>query len=114
LVAEEVARVYPELVTRGTDGKVQSVRYLELNAMLLNQLQKQNNQLQTQTTQLQKQAEQILSLSAQVHANEQKVAELQVNHERELRTLEASFEQWLSALEQTNHEGTVRPATLMR
>jgi hypothetical protein len=40
LVAEEVARVYPQLVTRGTDGKVESVRYLELNAMLLNQLQK--------------------------------------------------------------------------
>ena len=35
LVAEQVARVYPELVTRGTDGKVQSVRYLELTALLL-------------------------------------------------------------------------------
>jgi Chaperone of endosialidase len=41
LVAEEVARVYPELVTRGTDGKVQSVRYLELTELLLNELQKQ-------------------------------------------------------------------------
>ena len=40
LVAEEVERVYPELVTRGTDGKLQSVRYLEFTALLLNELQK--------------------------------------------------------------------------
>jgi hypothetical protein len=36
LVAEEVERVYPELVTYRPDGKVQSVPYLELTAMLLN------------------------------------------------------------------------------
>ena len=41
LVAEEVRRVYPDLVTYGPDGKVQSVRYLQLSAMLLNELQKQ-------------------------------------------------------------------------
>jgi len=41
LVAEEVAKLYPELVTRGIDGRVQSVRYTVLTAMLLNELQKQ-------------------------------------------------------------------------
>jgi hypothetical protein len=46
-VAEEVARVYPELVTRGTDGKVQSVHYLDLTAMLLNELQKQARETRT-------------------------------------------------------------------
>ena len=48
LVAEEVERVYPELVVHGTDGKVMSVRYLEFTALLLNELQKQNNELQKQ------------------------------------------------------------------
>jgi trimeric autotransporter adhesin len=46
LVAEEVARNYPELVSYGEDGKPQTVRYLELDAMLLNELQKQDRQLQ--------------------------------------------------------------------
>lgn len=41
LVAEEVARVYPELVIRDTGGKLMSVRYLEFTALLLNELQKQ-------------------------------------------------------------------------
>jgi hypothetical protein len=41
LVAEEVVRVYPELVTYGEDGKPLSVAYQMLPAMLLNELQKQ-------------------------------------------------------------------------
>jgi len=41
LIAEEVAAVYPELVVRGADGKVESVRYHELAPMLLNELQAQ-------------------------------------------------------------------------
>jgi len=41
LVAEEVARAYPELVVRSEDGKVQSVKYEELIPMLLNEVQRQ-------------------------------------------------------------------------
>jgi hypothetical protein len=41
LIAEEVARVYPELVTYGADGKVEAVAYHLLPAMLLNEMQKQ-------------------------------------------------------------------------
>ena len=48
LVAEEVERVYPELVVHGTDGKVQSVRYLEFTALLLDELQKQTAKIAAQ------------------------------------------------------------------
>jgi hypothetical protein len=40
LVAEEVVRVYPELVSYDADGKVVSVHYHELVPMLLNEIQK--------------------------------------------------------------------------
>src|SRR5262245_29352022 len=40
LIAEEVATVYPELVTRTASGTVQSVKYHELIPMLLNELQR--------------------------------------------------------------------------
>jgi hypothetical protein len=59
LVAEEVEQLYPELVIHDTAGKVQSVRYTVLTAMLLNELQKQ-------TRENSKQAEQIEHLSTQV------------------------------------------------
>jgi hypothetical protein len=39
LVAEEGARVYPELVAKGPDGKLETVNYLTLTSMLLNALQ---------------------------------------------------------------------------
>jgi hypothetical protein len=72
LVAEEVAKSYPELVSYGEDGKVVTVHYHELIPMLLNEIQKQ--------------AEQIERLSAKV---------VQEQAQR------ASFEQRLSTLEQT-------------
>jgi hypothetical protein len=40
LIAEEVATVYPELVTRTATGDVQTVKYHELIPMLLNELQR--------------------------------------------------------------------------
>src|SRR5215813_3225943 len=48
LIAEEVATVYPELVTRTATGDAQTVKYHELIPMLLNELQR----LQTKVTAL--------------------------------------------------------------
>jgi trimeric autotransporter adhesin len=45
LIAEEVAAVYPELVTHTATGEVQAVRYQELIPMLLNELQRQRQEL---------------------------------------------------------------------
>jgi hypothetical protein len=45
LIAEEVAKVYPELVIHGADGRIDGVRYEELAPMLLNVVQQQQAQL---------------------------------------------------------------------
>jgi hypothetical protein len=41
LIAEEVADVYPNLVSRSLDGQIETVQYHKLTPMLLNELQKQ-------------------------------------------------------------------------
>jgi hypothetical protein len=41
LIAEEVAKVYPELVIRNVSGRIDGVRYDELAPMLLNETQQQ-------------------------------------------------------------------------
>lgn len=46
LIAEEVAKVYPELVIRNGSGQIEGVRYEELAPMLLNEVQQQAVQLQ--------------------------------------------------------------------
>jgi hypothetical protein len=45
LVAEEVAKVYPELVVRNQHGRIDGVRYDELAPMLLNEVQQLKRQL---------------------------------------------------------------------
>jgi polyhydroxyalkanoate synthesis regulator phasin len=48
LIAEEVAEIYPEMVTRNKDGEVETVMYQFLAPMLLNEVQKQHRQIEEQ------------------------------------------------------------------
>lgn len=45
LIAEEVEALYPELVIYGKDGQVESVRYYELDALLLSEVQELHRQI---------------------------------------------------------------------
>ena len=48
LIAEDVEEVSPDLVARGDDGKVNTVRYDQVNAMLLNEFLKEHRTVQEQ------------------------------------------------------------------
>jgi hypothetical protein len=48
LIAEEVAEVYPDLVAHSLDRKIETVQYQKLNAMLLNEVQKQHREIEEQ------------------------------------------------------------------
>ena len=48
LIAEEVAKVYPDLVVHGKDGQVETVQYQKLTPMLLNEVQRLNRLLQAE------------------------------------------------------------------
>jgi septal ring factor EnvC (AmiA/AmiB activator) len=48
LVAEDVAKVNPDLVARDADGKAYSVRYEAVNAMLLNEFLKEHKKVEEQ------------------------------------------------------------------
>jgi trimeric autotransporter adhesin len=91
LVAEEVEKVSPDLITRDPQGKPYTVRYEQINAMLLNEFLKEHRKVEEQEAtiahmrkefrmvsvqqqkeiqllgaQLKEQAEQIQKVSAQV------------------------------------------------
>jgi hypothetical protein len=87
LIAEEVAEVYPALVGRNPEGQPESVRYEQINAMLLNEFLKEHRKVQEQeaaitqlkkdfdatiaqfTARLHEQAEQIQKVNAQLEAS---------------------------------------------
>ncbi|MFN7977305.1 MAG: tail fiber domain-containing protein [Vicinamibacterales bacterium] len=52
LIAEEVEQVYPDLVVHLENGDVQTVQYQKINAMLLNEVQKQHRQIGEQQQEL--------------------------------------------------------------
>ncbi len=64
LIAEEVAKVYPDLVAYDQDGQPYTVRYRYLVPMLLNELQKQHATVATQQDELQSQLQQIKTAAA--------------------------------------------------
>jgi hypothetical protein len=71
LIAEEVARVYPELVIRDAKGGSLSVRYDELAPMLLDVAQKQATRLRSQDeriSELEQQIKRLETFEAEVTA----------------------------------------------
>jgi hypothetical protein len=59
LIAEEAAQVDSNLVARDKDGKPYSVRYDQVNAMLLNEFLKEHKKVETQQTRIESQEETI-------------------------------------------------------
>ena len=66
LVAEQVEKVNPDLVARDDQGKVYTVRYEAVNAMLLNELLKAHRQLEEQQKQIEALTAGLQKVSAQV------------------------------------------------
>ena len=52
LIAEEVAEVYPDLVAHLQNGEIETVQYHKVNAMLLNEVQKQHRLIESLTERL--------------------------------------------------------------
>jgi hypothetical protein len=68
LVAEDVERVNSDLVVRDKEGKPYSVRYDQVNAMLLNEFLKEHRTVENQESRIQQQAATIARQQKQIDA----------------------------------------------
>jgi hypothetical protein len=78
LVAEEVEKVNPDLVVRDKEGKPYSVRYEQVNAMLLNEFLKAHRKIEEQEatiTQLRKKMEAVVAHAKEQDSKIQKVSD---------------------------------------
>lgn len=96
LIAEEVEQVNPDLVVRDENGKAYSVRYEQVNAMLLNEFLKQHRKIQDQDSKISNQEATIAQLVQQVgtllaHSKELDSKILKVSAQLELPTPVARF-----------------------
>jgi trimeric autotransporter adhesin len=77
LIAEEVAKVYPELVAYDNDGQPYSVRYQYLSTMLLNEAQKQYRRAEAQAEVINTQEQKIDSQQRQIEEMQQRLSRLE-------------------------------------
>jgi hypothetical protein len=75
LIAEEVAKIYPQLVAYDNDGKPYSVRYQYLSTMLLNEVQKQYQRAESEARVVKQQQDTINDLKERLSRLEKLVGE---------------------------------------
>src|SRR5437763_2199039 len=68
LVAEQVEKVNPDLVAHDADGKVNTVRYDAVNAMLLNEFLKEHQRAVEEHRKVEEQGASIAQLKKQIDA----------------------------------------------
>jgi uncharacterized coiled-coil protein SlyX len=115
LVAEDVAKVNPDLVAKDAEGKVYTVRYEAVNAMLLNEFlkahkkaQDQERKLQAQEGKLQDQEATITQLKTTVAKENATIAQQQ----KGMEVLTASLREQAAEIQKVSARLEVsRPAT---
>ena len=80
LIAEEVAKVYPDLVGRNPQGQPESVRYEQINAMLLNEFFKEHRKVEKLEATVTDLAAKLQKVSAQVQTNNSAAQVIVSNH----------------------------------
>ena len=68
LIAEDVAEISPELITRDKEGKPETVRYEAVNAMLLNEFLKEHRKGEQQDHRIEEQGARIAEQQKQIQA----------------------------------------------
>jgi len=95
LVAEEVAEVNRDLVTRDAKGEISTVRYEAVNAMLLNEFLKQHHKLQ-------KQEAAITELKSTVAQQEKEFQATAAQQEKEIKSLTASLKEQAAQIQKVS------------
>jgi len=92
LVAEEVEKVNPDLVSRDRDGKPYTVRYEAVNAMLLNEFLKEHRKVAEQDFKLREQEATIAQLKSTVAKQMEAVTARLKEHDAQIQKVGAQLE----------------------
>src|SRR5438105_8467334 len=105
LVAEEVAKVNPDLVTHDAKGDIYTVRYEAVNAMLLNEflkehrkVEQQTRQIHEQTCKVEEQETSIRQLKSTVSMQEARIAQQQ----EEMKLFAATLKEQASQIQRVS------------
>jgi hypothetical protein len=92
LVAEQVEKVNPDLVVRDEDGKIMTVPYEAVNAMLLNEFLKEHRKVEEQERKVQGQTATTIKLESTVAKQSELIAQQQKQIEALIATVQKVIE----------------------
>jgi uncharacterized coiled-coil protein SlyX len=114
LVAEQVEKVNPDLVVRDAKGKVFTVRYEAVNAMLLNEFLKENRDVQELKGTVAKQEATIIELKSTVVQQQKELQSIAAQQQKEIKALTASLKEQASQIQKVSAQLEVsKPAPQM-
>jgi hypothetical protein len=97
LVAEDVAKIDPDLVARDNEGKPYTVRYEAVNAMLLNEFIKEHHRIEQQGTR-------IAQLEAAIAQEREASAATAGHQQKEIDKLSAALREQSALLQKVNDQ----------
>jgi uncharacterized coiled-coil protein SlyX len=99
LIAEQVQKVNPDLVVRDEDGRVMTVRYEAVNAMLLNEFLKEHRTVEEQQTKLAQQQSTIAELKATMAKQQDTFGAEFAQQQKQIEALAAGLQKVSAAVE---------------
>jgi septal ring factor EnvC (AmiA/AmiB activator) len=99
LVAEEVEKVNPKLVVRDKEGKVNTVRYEAVNAMLLNEFLKEHKKVEQLEATV---AQQRKDFKAAMARHQKELEATRTQQQNEIEVLTASFKEQAAQIQKVS------------
>ena len=114
LVAEQVEKVNPDLVARDAQGKVYTVRYEAVNAMLLNEFLKEHRKVQEQEAMITQVKSTVAKQEATIAQQQKDFHSTVAQQQKEIKALTASFKEQASQIQKVSAQLEVsKPAPQM-
>ena len=107
LVAEEVEKVNPDLIVRDKDGTPYSVRYDQVNAMLLNEFLKEHRKVEELKTAALKQKATIAGLEFTVVSKEKDFQLKLAKQQKQIKALTFGLQKVSAKVEVSQHSSQV-------
>jgi hypothetical protein len=104
LVAEEVAKVNPDLVARDANGKVYTVRYEAINAMLLNEFIKEHRRVEQQEATITQVKSTVAKQEAAIAQQQKDFQSTVAQQQKEIKALTASLREQASQIQKVSDQ----------
>jgi hypothetical protein len=104
LIAEEVERVNPDLIIRDAAGKPQTVRYEQVNAMLLNEFLKEHRKVDHQSRKIQEQETTITQLKSNSAKQEAAITQMKEDFQSKIAQQQRQIEALTTGLQKVSDQ----------